>query len=445
MPEPVGWTPVIAEAELPVGKATQVLLGDLDLFVYRIVDRIFVLDDQCSHEGGPLHRGKVNAHIPQPTVTCPIHGSAFWLTDGRVIRPPASRPQPVYDVRVTDGVVEVRPRSAEWRSGPRAFSQANLKSGGTLMRAYAIDEFGQKGSVRELETPEPGEGEVLLRVHAAGVNPFDSAVVNGYVKDYMDHRFPLIPGMDVSGTVEAIGPGVDGFAVGDEVYGIAQKPFQGAGSFAEYVTAPADSVAAKPASVDHRGAASLPLAALTALTAVEAVDPGEGKAILIVGATGGVGSFATQLASRAGARVVAVARGKNADYARSLGASDVIDYTAGDLVDLVRTSVSDGLDAVIDLAGDAAVVTRLADLVHPGGRVVSAAGAADADALEQRGLRGGQVSRAGLDRLGELAGLIDSSRLRLSEIRTYALDQAGEALDEQGTSHVRGKLVIDVG
>ena len=111
MPDPDGWTPIIAEADLQIDKATQVLAGGLDLFVYRTGDRIFVLDDRCTHQGGPLHRGKVNAQISQPSVTCPIHGSTFWLTDGRVIRPPASRPQPVYDVRVNQGMIEIRTRS----------------------------------------------------------------------------------------------------------------------------------------------------------------------------------------------------------------------------------------------------------------------------------------------------------------------------------------------
>jgi nitrite reductase/ring-hydroxylating ferredoxin subunit len=111
-PDADEWTSVIADADLPMDKATQILAGDLDLFIYRTGDRIFVLDDRCTHQGGPLHRGKVNAQISQPTVTCPIHGSTFWLTDGRVIRPPASRSQPVYDARVSDGMVEVRLRSA---------------------------------------------------------------------------------------------------------------------------------------------------------------------------------------------------------------------------------------------------------------------------------------------------------------------------------------------
>src|SRR3989442_14939934 len=138
----------------------------------------------------------------------------------------------------------------------------------------------------------------------------------------------------------------------------------GAGSFAEFATVPVAGVSPKPPSADYIGAAALGTAALTALSAVEAVDPKEGQAILVIGATGGVGSYATQLAADRGARVIAVARGEYADYARSLGASDVVDYTAGDLAEQVRSVAPDGLDAIIDLSGNAEAVTKLLDLVH---------------------------------------------------------------------------------
>src|SRR3989442_15906014 len=153
------------------------------------------------------------------------------------------------------------------------------------MRVYAIDEFGKPGSVREAETPKPGQGEVLLRVRAAGVNAFDVAVVNGFAKEYMEHRFPLIPGLDASGEVVALGAGVDALSVGEDVYGIAQKPYQGAGTYAEFQTFPAGGVTARPPSIDHVGAAALPTPALTALSAVEAVDPHEDQVVLIIGAT----------------------------------------------------------------------------------------------------------------------------------------------------------------
>jgi nitrite reductase/ring-hydroxylating ferredoxin subunit len=104
------WTPVMAEADLPHDRATRATAGGVDVFLYRTGQRLFALDNRCTHQGGPLHRGPVNAHAPQPTVTCPIHGSMFWLEDGRVVRGPASRPQPVFDARINQGRVEVRSR-----------------------------------------------------------------------------------------------------------------------------------------------------------------------------------------------------------------------------------------------------------------------------------------------------------------------------------------------
>jgi nitrite reductase/ring-hydroxylating ferredoxin subunit len=107
------WTPVVREEDLPEERAVRAEVGDLQLFLFRTSERIFALDNRCTHMGGPLHRGPVKAHAAQPTVTCPVHGSMFWLTDGRVVRGPASRRQPVYDARIYDGMVEVRPRAEE--------------------------------------------------------------------------------------------------------------------------------------------------------------------------------------------------------------------------------------------------------------------------------------------------------------------------------------------
>src|SRR5205085_4673257 len=137
---------------------------------------------------------------------------------------------------------------------------------GGVMRAFAIDALGQEGSVQDLPAPEPGEGEVRIRVAAAGLNPFDNAVLQGYLKDRMEHRFPLVPGMDASGTVEAIGEGVEDWAVGDEVFGSVGKRYRGEGTLAEFATMSMGTVARKPASIQHSTAAAIPVAGVTALT-----------------------------------------------------------------------------------------------------------------------------------------------------------------------------------
>lgn len=312
------------------------------------------------------------------------------------------------------------------------------------MHAFAVDRFGERGSVQELAIPEPEAGEVLVRVKAASVNAIDWMVAKGFLKDRVEHRFPLILGLDVSGVVERVGTGVEGHAVGNEVYGFSTKPFFGAGTFAEFTTLPASGIARKPSSVDHEGTAALPHTALTAIPAVEVVDLQDGQVVLVVGAAGGVGSYVTQLAARRGARVVAVTRGENAEYVRSLGASETIDYTTGDLIDLVRSRYPGGVDAIIDLVSETASLTRLGELVRAGGRVASSTGAADAAVLEQRGLQGVNVNRATPERLTDLARLIDDRQLRVPAIRVYPLEQAADALAESERRHVRGKLVLTV-
>jgi NADPH2:quinone reductase len=313
------------------------------------------------------------------------------------------------------------------------------------MKTFAIDAFGEQGSVRDLPVPEPEEGRLQLRVAAAGLNPFDVAVVAGYVKDHMEHRFPLVPGMDASGTVDALGEGVEGFAAGDEVFGSVGKPYLGEGSLAEFVTVSAGTVMHKPSSSDHTVAAAIPTAGVTALDMADALQLSEGQTVVAVGATGGVGSYFIQLAARRGARVVAVCRGDNADYARGLGAADVIDYSAGDVVDAVRSRYPDGIDAVADMHGDAEQLAKLTEHVSSRSRVASVVGAVDIEALGARGIEGtnvqGQVTTASLE---ILSGMLDAGEIVAPEIRTYPLADAGEALAAVGTSHVRGKIVVTV-
>ena len=310
------------------------------------------------------------------------------------------------------------------------------------MRAYAIDEFGKPGSVRDLPTPEPNEGQVLIKVTAAGLNAFDVAVINGNAKEYLEHRFPLIPGNDVSGVVDALGPGVTEPSVGSEVFGSQGKQFQGGGTIAEYVTAVADTVAPKPSTLDHAEAAAIPTAGLTALNLVDRIGPKRDDLLLVLGATGGVGSFLVPLATARGARVVAVTRTEYADYARTLGATDLIDYTAGHPADLLRTIAPTGIHALVDLVGDADLVMSLADQVSAEGWAVSCAGGVNDALLEKFGLQGGQVHGGGLDRLLYLTNELQN--LPKPSIRTYPLADAADALAEQATRHVRGKLVITV-
>ena len=201
----------------------------------------------------------------------------------------------------------------------------------------------------------------------------------------------------------------------------------------------------KPSSFDHTVAAAVPTAGVTALNTADALQLSDGHTVVIVGATGGVGSYFVQLAARRGARAVAVCRGENEDRARVLGATDVIDYSAGDVVDAVRSRYPDGIDAVADMHGDAEQLAKLAEQVPSGGYVASVVGAVDIETLGARGVEGtniqGRVTTASLD---VLSGMLEAGQLVAPEIRTYPLADAGEALAAVGTSHVRGKIVVTV-
>jgi NADPH2:quinone reductase len=312
------------------------------------------------------------------------------------------------------------------------------------MRAFAVEEFGKPGSVREVSDPEPQPDQLLIRVRAAGVNPADWGAVNGILAQYgIEHHFPLIPGGDLSGQVVRAPRGAP-VSAGDEVFGAVGGTVIGKGSWAELVAVAVGDVAVKPESLDQVAAAGAATAGLTALQALEAADLHDGATLLVVGATGGVGSYATQLAALRGMRVVAVSRGENAAYARELGAAETIDYTEGDLVDLARATHPDGVDALIDLASDSHAVQRLSELVRAGGAVVSARGAVDVDAMQQAGRRGVNAMRAPLTRLIDLGGLLESGRIKPPPTKTYPLERAQEALDEVATGHVHGKLALTI-
>jgi len=314
------------------------------------------------------------------------------------------------------------------------------------MRAFAVDEFGATGSMHQLPITKPGPGEILVAVHAAGVNTMDPLYFAGVLKDYMEHRFPLVPGIDFAGVVEGIGPDVDSFAAGDKVYGIASRAFVGAGTFAEFAVVGVDGAAPKPESLNFVEAAVVPHVGLTALAAVEAADPQSGQTVVVVGATGGVGSFVTQLAAARGATVVALTTASGAAQAREYGAADTIDYQAGYAAAALRERYPDGTDSIISMYGDVDVVAALATTLRSGGLVVSPAMRADVAkaAFEPLGFTFKSVNRLPAARLPELTALIDGGQLRVPPLQAYPLEQAGGAMQAMGGGHVRGKLVVTI-
>jgi NADPH:quinone reductase-like Zn-dependent oxidoreductase len=311
------------------------------------------------------------------------------------------------------------------------------------MRAMAEAEFGGPVALMDLPNPEVGADGVLIRVRAAGVNPFDWKVADGVLKDEREHRFPLILGFDAAGVVERVGADVTELAEGDNVYGYLFKPVIGGGAYAEYVGAPAAIVAKKPESVGFAEAAALPTPGLTALDLVDAVDPKERDTVLIVGATGGVGAYAVQLATRRGARVIATARQANEAFVRELGATETIDHTRENLVEAVRAAHPDGIEAIIDTVSDPEVLSRMAGLLKKAGRLASSVYAADLEGLAERSIKATNIGmQPDAQRLEELSWMVDAGEISVRVERTLPLEKAAEALEKSRTGHVRGKIVL---
>ncbi|MEU0074040.1 NADP-dependent oxidoreductase [Streptomyces sp. NPDC006332] len=309
------------------------------------------------------------------------------------------------------------------------------------MRAVALESVPSAPAVTDVDTPRPQAGELLVKVAAASLNGIDIATAAGYTQAFMEHRFPLVLGQDFAGTVEALGEGVDGFAVGDEVFGVVLKPYLGAGSLAQYVTVPAGhGVARIPEGLTVGDAGALAVAGATALMSLDAVALAEGETLLISGAAGGVGSLAVQLAAARGAKVIATARpGAQTDFVTGLTSTEihVVDFTA-DLEGQVRAIAPEGVDAVLHLAGDGAA---LAALLRPGGHLASATGLSQDDVKVQDVTVHTIMATPGPNTLTLLAEQVASGALRVPVTATYPLEQATEAFAAFGAS-TPGKIAV---
>jgi NADPH:quinone reductase-like Zn-dependent oxidoreductase len=307
-----------------------------------------------------------------------------------------------------------------------------------------IKGFGTEPEVVDLPVPEPGPGEVLVRVRAAGMNPFDWKIAEGALKGVVEHRFPVVMGSDGAGVVELVGADVQEFRPGDRVYGQFMKVALGVGSYAEYTIAPSDGkIALMPAGLSFAVAAALPTASVTAYQTIQEARLDEGHTILVNGASGGVGQSAVQFAADTGARVLATAPPDLAEHLRALGAAEIVDFTQGPTADQVLAAHPDGIDAVLDLVSTAGQADALVDLVRPGGVVISTNGALDPDALAARELRGVNFfSNATREALSQIADLAASGRLRVRIDAEVPLEDAPAAIARARAGHARGKTVI---
>ncbi|MFJ9407953.1 NADP-dependent oxidoreductase [Streptomyces sp. NPDC101393] len=306
------------------------------------------------------------------------------------------------------------------------------------MKAISTSRYGGPEVLEHGEQPDPkvGPDAVLLRVKAAGVNPVDWKIVAGYLDPMMDAHFPLIPGWDVSGVVEAVGADATEFAVGDEVIGYVRKDSVQHGTYAEKVAAPVRTLARKPASLNWQEAAGLPLAGLTAYQALKRVGAQLGETVLVHAAAGGVGSLAVQIAVALGAHVIGTASERNHDFLRSLGAEPVT-YGEG-LADRVRALAPEGVDVALDFVGDG-VVEVSQQLLKDRSRVASIA---DGEVTAKGGhMVWVRPDSADLTTLGELA---DAGKLSVPVEATFPLAEAAEAFRRSMQGRTRGKIVLDV-
>jgi NADPH2:quinone reductase len=309
------------------------------------------------------------------------------------------------------------------------------------MKVFALRDFDQAPTVTEVDVPEPAEGEVRVRVRAASVNGFDLSVAKGQLKGMMEHNFPVVLGKDFAGEIDAVGAGVDGFAVGDRVVGVVMKDTLGDGSIGEYVTVPvAIGIAKLPDGVDFTEAAGLGLAGTAAVQAFDQSGITAGAKVLVAGATGGVGQQALQLAVRAGAEVVATASSdEEIELVKRLGASSTVDYRR-DVAAQVLERYPDGVDVILHFAGAPDV---LVPAIKRGGTFASTMLRSAAD-VPAEGVNVASIyANPAADTLERVAAHQAEKHTTVTVQRVYTLDEAGQAFGDFAAGTL-GKLVISI-
>ncbi|SFO46354.1 NADPH:quinone reductase [Chitinophaga sp. YR627] len=338
----------------------------------------------------------------------------------------------------------------------------NVSNNTGTMKAVRIHEFGGPAALRYEDAPLPvlKTGELLVRVHAVGINPPDWYLREGYKSLPPEWRpsipMPVIPGTDLSGIVEAVAPDVTDFSIGDEVFSMVRFPsFGDSAAYAEYVAAPAQDFAHKPAGIDHIQAAAAPMAALTAWQFLIELGhdvqnplqaerhhpvPLNGKRILVNGAAGGVGHFAVQLARWKGAHVIAVASGKHEAFLRALGADEFIDYTKQAPEDVARD-----LDLVIDTLGGPTTGRFLRTLKRGGALFPVFLGFSDGEEAAKRGITVSMTQvRSNGPQLATIGQLLADGTIRVAIDSTFPLADAQKAHERAAHGHIQGKIVLTV-
>ena len=309
------------------------------------------------------------------------------------------------------------------------------------MKAMRFHEYGDPGVLRheDVELPVPGAGEVRIQVAATSFNSVDGNIRGGFMRGPIPVVLPHTPGIDVSGTIDALGEGVDGIAVGDDVIGFL--PMDKPGAAAQYVLAPADILTPAPKSVPLPDAAALPVVGLTAWQAL--FDHGKltaGQRVLINGAGGAVGGYAVQLAKNAGAHVIATASPRSGERVRTAGADEVVDHTTTD----VTAAVTEPVDLVLNLAPvDPAQLAALPGLIRPGGVLVNTTVWMPAPSDEEHDVRGVDLFvRSDAEQLARLVALIDGGQLRVDVAERVPLAELRGLHARAAEGQVHGKVIV---
>lgn len=309
----------------------------------------------------------------------------------------------------------------------------------STMKAVRIHAFGGREvlELNDIAIPEAKQGEVLIKIHAASVNPVDWKIRQGYLQPLLNHALPLTMGWDVSGEVVAVGGGVIHLKVGDEVY--SRPNIANNGSYAEYMTASAEEVALKPKSLTWQEAAGVPLAGLTAWQGLyELADIEAGEQVLIHGGSGAVGQFAIQLAKLRGATVYTTTSARNTDLVLSLGADHAIDYQQVDFSELRD------MDVVLDTIGGE-VQDKSWKTIKPGGRLLSIVQTPDEAVAASHGVTASfYFIEPDRSQLEEMAGLADAGKLVVNIDSEFSLDQVADAHKRSESGRAQGKIIINV-
>src|SRR5881296_4367399 len=309
-----------------------------------------------------------------------------------------------------------------------------------IMKAVVIHEYGGPEVLKyeDVSQPEPKEDQILVRVIAAGVNPVDGMIRSGMFAKYEKAVFPMIPGADIAGVVEKVGSKVTKFKPGDPVF--AYVTLKNSGGYAEYALMTEHEAAPKPKSLTYVEAAAVPVVALTAWQAlIDTAKLSRSQTVLIHGGSGGVGTFAIQIAKARGAKVIATASTRNQDLLKQLGADVVIDYTKQKFEDVAKD-----VDVILDSVGKD-TLARSYGVVRKGGFIVTLVARIDQAEVDKHRIRGASLGlEPTSNELAKIGRLIDEKKIRVIVSQTFPLSEAVKAQEQVATGHTRGKIVLKV-